>query len=189
MDAGCSVGFLGDGGSTDFEIRGLLVDGTDVSLADGGDVPLVFPPQGGRVVFIGVRATNVDGCGLSLLAAIRDERSHQVRIDQRTVTLHATGDGWGTSGQGGTGASSIASYANVPLCPNQWSQTDVFGNEYQLDVTIQDGEGRSLTKTIRVVPRCAEPDKFAECTCICKAGYVLGEPCAADAGADGGADQ
>ena len=36
-----------------------------------------------------------------------------------------------------------------------------------------------------MTPECGQPENLAECLCICKGGYVLGESC--DAGVEGGA--
>ncbi|MBC7052244.1 hypothetical protein G6O46_24860, partial [Salmonella enterica subsp. enterica serovar Enteritidis] len=103
---------------------------TDVPLNDGDDLAIVFPPQGGRVAFVGVRAINLDGCGVQVTGALRDLGSRQVRVDGRTVNLRKEADGWGTTGQGTTtnleDSAAIGDYSNVPLCPNQWAEVDVF---------------------------------------------------------------
>jgi hypothetical protein len=100
-DAGantCTVGFLGDeAGAPDFDIQVLLADDTVANVQDGGSVPLLLPPQGGRVIFVGVRATGVDGCALQLTGALRDLASGKVSVDKRTINLIPTGDGWGAS--------------------------------------------------------------------------------------------
>ena len=179
---GCGVGFLGDP-SKDMvlEVRALHVDGTDQPLADHGDLALVFPPQGGRVAFVGVRATNVDPCGLQLTGALRDLATQQVRVDARTVNLIPSGDGWGTSAPPmQTISAARDAYSNVPLCPNQWASTDVFDHEFQLEVTVKDRLKRTSTTTIKVTPRCSEPGHEVECRCICKVNYVLGEACGAE---------
>ena len=187
----CPAGFLGDPSlEPTLEIHVLRVDGNDVPLADKDDVPLIFPPQGGRVVFVGARATNLDGCGIQLTGAIRDESTRQVRVDARTVNLNPTGDGWGTtaaeSADGGGGLSAaLSSYSNVPLCPNQWASTDVFNHPFELTVTLKDRNKRTATKTIHVTPRCAEVENVDECLCICRLGYVLGQKCVTDAGSNG----
>ncbi len=62
----------------------------------------------------------------------------------------------------------IASFANIPVCPNQWASTDVFGNLFDVSLTLQDHDGRMATKDLHVKPVCAEPEKLAECMCICK---------------------
>jgi hypothetical protein len=185
-DAECAAGVLGDTTKPiDFEFHVLHVDGTDNPVQDGGDVALILPPQGGRVVFVGVRATNIDGCALTLTGALRDETSAQIVFDKRTVNLNTTGDGWGTSGAASQSISAARdTYANVPMCPNQWATTDVFDHEFKLEVTLEDRAHRKASKAIHVTPRCAEPDKKAECLCLCKHGYVLGESCDTDAGGD-----
>lgn len=183
----CAAGFLGDRTKDpQLEVRAIDDDGNDRPLAEMGDVALTLPPQGGRVTFVGVRATNVDGCGVQLTGAIRDLRSRQVRLDARTVNLNATADGWGTSSTGAPGlAVALANYSNIPMCPNQWSETNVFDTTYELEVTLKERSGRMTTRTMKVIPRCSEPGVREECLCICKVGYVLGQKCAADAGTDG----
>jgi hypothetical protein len=188
VDADCPVGVIGDTTKpVEFDFRILHVDGSDAPLADGEEVPLIFPPQGGRVIFVGVRATNLDGCGVQLTGALRDTSSQQVRIDSRTVNLIPTGDGWGTSAPPSQSISAARdTYSNVPVCPNEWATVDIYDHVFQLEVTIEDREKRKLTKSIKVLPRCAEPDKVGECLCICQAGYVLGQACPY---LDGGTDQ
>ena len=189
----CTVGILGDpAGAPDFQITAPGPT-ADVVLADGNDVALALPPQGGRVIFAGVRATNVDGCALQISGAVRDLSTQQVRVDSRTVNLVRGSDGvWGTSGIPGTPPNSqLANYSNIPVCPNEWASSDLFDHTYQLEMTIRDRRGKELTKTVKVIPRCSEPSEAAECACICKVGYMLGEPCALDGGtdADAGGDQ
>ena len=97
------------------------------------------PLQGGEVLFVGARVTNVDACGLQLTGALRDEETQQVRFDTRTINLIPTGDGWGVTGTlGANVAGLISNFSNVPVCPNEWSTTDVDGHEYGLEVTITD---------------------------------------------------
>lgn len=192
-DGGCGVGFLGDPSKDiDFEMRALLPDGTDAPLNEGGNLSIIFPPQGGRVAFIGVRATNVDPCGVQLTGALRDESTQLVRVDARTVNLIPSGDGWGTSAPASQTVSAARdTYSNVPLCPNQWASSDVFDHEFIVEVTLRDRLKRTTTKTIKATPRCNEPGRTVECKCLCKLGYVLGEPCGEeDAGVtDAGGDQ
>jgi hypothetical protein len=180
----CPTGFLGDPTKDPvLELRALTADGTDVPLADGGDLAIIFPPQGGRVSFVGVRMTNIDGCGLTVTAALRDLTTQQVRLDGRTVNLRREADGWGASGMGTStnleDSAAIGDYANVPLCPNQWASTDIFDNPFELEVVVKDrNKQKGATKKITVTPRCAEPGaKETGCRCLCKVGYVLGENC------------
>jgi hypothetical protein len=176
-DAGLPEELLGDGGAPDFDFLVIQADNTVSPLADGGTVPLIKPVQGGRVIFAGVRATNVDGNALQITGALRDLETQQVRFDSRTIDLTPTGDGWGVSGTFGA-SSAISNFSNVAVCPNEWSSTNIFGTTYGLEITIVDRRNRQLTKAIHVTPQCAEPMNEAECLCICKGGYVLGEMCA-----------
>jgi hypothetical protein len=179
----CAAGFLGDPAAEPLlELRALRADGSDVPLAEGDDLAVVFPPQGGRVAFVGVRALNVDGCGLQLIGALRDPLSKQIRLDGRTVNLRREPDGWGTTGRGAEtdigSSDAIGDYSNIPLCPNQWADQDLFDNPFELEVQIKDRRGKTATKKMTVTPRCAEPgDKETACLCLCKQGYVLGESC------------
>ena len=180
---GCQLAFLGDRSKApEISVTVLGAAPPAVAVADGDTVPLIFPPQGGRVIFAGVRVHNMDPCGAQLGGALRDTQSQQVRLDARTINLLPASDGWGESD-----ATDYSSFSNIPVCPNQWSKTDIYGTSYQLEITVTDRGGRVAGKKLQVTPACAEPDRLNECLCICKAGYVLGMSCSsADAGADGG---
>jgi hypothetical protein len=189
----CPAGFLGDPAKEiQIELRALHADGSDHPLNDGDDLAIIFPPQGGRVAFVGVRAINLDGCGVQVTGALRDLGSRQVRIDGRTVNLRKEPDGWGTTGQSTMtnieDSAAIGDYSNIPLCPNQWADVDVFDHAFEVEVQVKDRRKKSATKVIKVTPRCAEPGaKETACRCLCKKGYVLGESCGEDAGVpDGG---
>lgn len=180
----CTLGELGDPAlDPQMELIALGPDGISKPIQDGDTIALILPPQGGRVVFAGVRATNMHACRARLTGVLRDLTSKQIRLDDRTVNLKPYGNGWG-----GSVDSDISTFANIPLCPNQWSATDVFGTEYELEVILADSDKRTVSQKIRVTPVCAEPEYEAQCACICKGGYVLGEMCAsgADAGAEAG---
>ncbi len=173
----CALGFLGTAGQP-VQLK-LVVRGADsmsTEIADGSRIPLILPPQGGRVVFIGASATNLSACGVTLTGSIRDTTTRQVRIDARTVNLRAGADGWGSSSDG-----DISTFSNLPLCPNNWASTDAFEHSFELTVTVKDPAGNTATKTIQVVPFCGEPAYAAECLCECQKGYVLGQTCG-DAG-------
>jgi hypothetical protein len=179
----CTDGFVGDATLAPV-VQTIALDPSmaAVPVADGGMVTLAFPPQGGRVIFAGVRAQNLDRCGVQLEGVLRDEGTHEVRLDARTVNLVPTGDGWV-----GSNPTDISTFANVPVCPNEWSTTNLYGTEYQLELTVTDRSNRTATQALVVTPECSEPAHAAECLCICKGGYVLGESCA-DAGAGDGGD-
>jgi hypothetical protein len=157
------------------DLLALGADESAIPLHDGDTIALDFPPQGGRVVFAGVRANNLDPCGVELSGALRDTPSNEVRIDVRTVNLLPD-----DAGAGVTSDTNISNFANVPVCPNQWSSRDAFGVPYALTVSVKDRSGRTASQTIQVTPTCAQPSNAAECACECAHGYVLGQPC--DAG-------
>jgi hypothetical protein len=182
----CPGAMLGDGGAPDFDMLIVSSDYTVRGLSEGDVVPVMLPPQGGRVIFVGVRATNVCAKGVQITGALRDLTTRQVRVDSRTTNLVPAADGWGLSAPVGSVVSDqISDFSNVPVCPNQWASSDVYGHDFGLEVTIADKLGRTLTKKIVVSPECGEPASSAQCLCICKAGYILGEAC--DGGADGSA--
>src|SRR4051812_17954769 len=84
----CTVGFLGDEKKpVQLEITARDVAGRAVPVKEGDDVAVVFPPQGGRVIFVGVRATNLDACQMTLSGVLRDVTTTPglVRVDKRTV--------------------------------------------------------------------------------------------------------
>jgi len=153
-------------------------DGVSVPVDDGGSVALILPPQGGRVVFAGVHAKNVNACNAKLTGVLRDITTQKIVIEARTVNLKPTADG-----SAGSVDTDTSTFANIPVCPNQWSTTDAFSGQYALEMSLKDRDGRALKKTILVTLECAEPENEAQCLCICKQGYVLGEMCDADGGA------
>lgn len=176
---GCKLPFVGDPAQPiglSLVTRGPELVSKD--LADGGMAPMILPPQGGRVVLVGVRATNIDPCGVELAGSIRDTATKQVRVDQRTTNLAPSADG--------TLAESvpedISTYANIPTCPNQWASTDIQGNAFEVTVSVTDRQGRSASQTLNAVPFCAEPENEAECLCKCQQGYMLGQACPPPAG-------
>jgi hypothetical protein len=188
----CATGFLGDPSKDPIvEVRAIRADGSDVPLKDGDDLALIFPPQGGRVAFVGVRATNLDGCGVQLTAALHDPVSNKAQPDGRTLNLtREPSSDWGTTGSGVStdiaSSDAIAQYSNVPLCPNQWASQDVYDQTFELEVLVVDSRKKQADVKMHVVPRCAETGpKETACRCLCKNGYS-GQPCGEDAGVDSG---
>ncbi len=180
---GCTIGFFGtDSGPPALEIVAVQPDDTVAAVQDGGMVPLMEPPQGGRVLFAGARAINVDGCGVQLTGALRDLTTGQVTVDSRTVNLVAAGGGWGSTGVGAV-SSAISNFANIAVCPNQSFSTNAYGVPLGLEVNLVDREGRTAASRLVVIPYCAEPATAATCMCTCAKGYMLGQACpAGDAG-------
>jgi hypothetical protein len=164
------------------EPKVLGADAESTKLVDGGDVPLIFPPQGGRVVYVGARVMNVDPCAVRLAGLMRDPKTKKITFDTRTINLKPAADGWGESVD-----DDYNTFSNIPVCPNQWgASTAAFDEEFEFELTVTDREKRSGTAKVNGIPRCAEPDKEAACKCICKYDYMTGEQCADPDGGAGG---
>jgi len=172
--SGCKLPYIGDpNAEMIMDVVSLGPNGKMKPVEDGSDVTLIFPEQGGRVVFVGVRARNVDPCAARIAGALRDPISKQVRIDYRIVNLQIAPDGYGQSDIGDT-----FSFANIPVCPNQWSDQDIMDAPYELTISLTDKDGRKSTKVLQVTPRCDEPGQVGGCHCQCDSDYVLGMMCA-----------
>jgi hypothetical protein len=149
--------------------------GSVVDLADGGAVDLLRPLQGGKVIYVGVRARNVDGCNVQLTAALRDPASQQViALEQRPVRLVDSGDGWGRP------ESMFDHLANVPACPSASATRDVDGATWVLEMRLDEVGGRTATTSLTIAPRCASASEIEECQCECDSDYVLGSTCPSD---------
>src|SRR5262245_22852151 len=94
----CPFEFLGDPNEPmELTLRVLGPDDVSKELEEDGEVPLVFPPQGGRVAFVGARAKNLDPCAVRLTGVMRDMSSKEITFDKRTINLQPAPDGWGQS--------------------------------------------------------------------------------------------
>jgi hypothetical protein len=171
--SGCKLGFLGDASApVDMRVVALTAGGQLVDLVEGGTIDMILPPQGGRVVFVGAVLTNIEACYVELSGAMRDNVTNQVRVDQRTTNLSPIDGGFG-----GPVAADISTFSNIPLCPNQWASSAVYGTSFELTVSVIDRDGRSASQSLQVTPSCAEPMFEAECSCQCQQDYMLGEAC------------
>lgn len=180
---GCKLPYVGDpNAEMVMDVVALGPNGKTKPVTEGSDVTLMFPPQGGRVVFVGVRAMNINPCGVRLSGAVRDPISKQVRLDTRIINLQIAPDGYGQTDIG----DALGSWANIALCPNQWSDQDLMDAPYELTVSLTDNEDRKITKVLTVIPRCNEPGQVGGCVCQCDSDYTLGMMCAGLP--DGGAE-
>ena len=186
----CNVGFLGDDTlAPELEVFFYGADELDHPVSDQTVLDMIEPPQGGRVIYVGARAKNVDGCGVLLTGTLRDPTTNQIRFDTRTANLLDEGDGWGSVQPG-----VLAAYSNIPACQNSWSEQTLYEDPYRLEVKLQDAGGRVAEASFDVRAQCTElsqarpsgPDVFDECTCICRAGYELGDTCEGGGGQGGG---
>ena len=154
-------------------------------LADGSDVHLAPPPQGGHVLFIGARVEGLSGNEIELTGRVRDlETDAILQEDTRTTTVQPMPD---RSGFSETDPSSLRYVSNIALCPD-YDAVDVAGRPCLLEVEATD-RGRHATGSTRVLvtPICAQPapEYQAFCECECQAGYTPGK-CSPKAGTDGG---
>jgi hypothetical protein len=157
---------------------------------EGGEVPLIEPPQGGKVLVVGVRAKNLN-CNVEVVASLRDECTGALLArDGRPLRLRPTGDGWGEP----EFPDSLTSYSNLPACPRANISRNMTGEPFLLKLQIDDPiNGFSISSTVTIVPRCAEPEFMDKCLCECDKNFV-GSGCTptADSGlapgscADGG---
>jgi hypothetical protein len=153
----CPVGDLGS--PAELTLVARAGDGSVADAGPGADIPLVEPPQGGQVIFVGPRARNLDGCSLTVKATIADPGSGAVLgADERIVDLTVGPDGWAAPPSGAP----ISSFANVPVCPSAASQ-EVDGRSWRLVVTVTDRNQRTATLSTTVVPTCGDALCTAEC--------------------------
>jgi hypothetical protein len=169
--------FVGDEAAVP-EVELIVLDaaGDATAIADGARVPLILPPQGGKVIFAGVRARNLCAGVVELRGWVRDGMTATapiIGLEGRPLVLTPASDGWAHASE----PTQISSYANIPMCPNASSSRDVHEQPYLLTVRVTDAERRVAEKSAVVTPYCAEPQLEAECRCTCKQGYVLGSPC------------
>ncbi|HEY4220531.1 MAG TPA: hypothetical protein VGO62_04295 [Myxococcota bacterium] len=151
-------------------------------MPDGAEVPLIIPPQGGKVILVGIRATNIS-CNLKLKAGIIDDcqdPSRVVALEARPISLTAAGDDAGAPVR----PDELSNYANVPVCPSASiaSSRDGDNQPYRLDMRITEttraGESapRSHVVDVEITPYCAQPDVLDQCQCECDADFISGAP-------------
>ncbi len=143
-------------------------------LSDGGDCPLILAPQGGHIVPVAARASNLAAGQVQLTGWLSDPTSGQVLgLESRPAVLIDGGDGWAVPERPG----SLASFANIAACPSVLPR-DVHDQPWLLELRVEDCAGRSVESHVTVTPRC-DGDFAALCACECDADYLLGDPCPA----------
>src|SRR4051812_13365087 len=87
--APCSSEFAGDpSASPELSLIARDVSGAMVALTNGGAVPVLDAPQGGDVLFAAARMKNVDSCGMTFTADLRDPGTNRViGLEGRPVNL------------------------------------------------------------------------------------------------------
>ncbi len=63
-------GLAGD--EPEIEVTARNVDKVAETVNEGATVSLIEPPQGGRVIFVGVRVMNMNACGARITGVLRD---------------------------------------------------------------------------------------------------------------------
>lgn len=173
----CIIG--DENGEAELELIYRTVDGEVADLIDNGEVPLILPPQGGKVTLIGVRAKNVT-CRLLLNGNLSNSLcgGGPIGLDGKPVNLELRDDGFGYP----AAAETLQNYVNIPVCPTFSSTRDGDGQPYALQVRatevrrLDEETARTHVLTATVTPVCAEPEIFDLCRCDCDADKVLGVP-------------
>jgi hypothetical protein len=169
--------FFGDpAAAPEGELVWRTLDGRMESFVDGQTLPLILPPQGGKIVLLGARLRNI-GCTLTVTAGAFDDcKGVFLGIDGRPLQLvwnDATG--WAEPAFPDT----LNNYGNVAMCFNNNSGRDTNDEEYRFDVRIEDVDdpSRTLTLSGRATPVCAE-DAFADdCDCECDVDFSFDKSC------------
>ncbi len=167
--------FIGDvNRAIELQIVHRAIGGGVVQTQDGGEVPLILPPQGGKVMLIGVRAKNLDACPITLTSGFRDPGAEDLlALEQRSVILVEGPDGWGEPKE----PLALHNYSNLPACPREGLSRNVYDEPYELEVLVEDKSGRRASSTQMIVPKCAEPEFEESCRCECSKDYDYGESC------------
>ncbi|HSR99254.1 MAG TPA: hypothetical protein VLM79_19515 [Kofleriaceae bacterium] len=174
-DAGALSCFAGDRDKApEISVVYRAADASLHPVEPAGSVPLIQPPQGGKVFFIGVRAHNLDGCPLDIRTALVDPATDQViSLEQRPVLLEDDGAlGLAPKVSGG-----LSNFSNLPGCPRAGLARSINDELYRLSVSVVDQMGRTAEASVMIMPVCGEPAREAQCRCECAATYKLGDPC------------
>ncbi len=160
-------------------------DGRLTAVGHMSEVPLIQPPQGGKVMFIGARARNIDGCSVLMSSALIDpDTGAVISLERRPIFLDVGEDGWLEPRQPAPSSdvspTFTSNFSNLPACPRSNLTKAIAGEVYELRVSIEDGAGRRSETSVEVVPVCGEPGRMSLCSCECSLGYTLGGSCGAE---------
>ena len=170
---GCGAGSPSAGGPITITPAGY--DATAMSLNDlaaGAPIDLVFPPQGGFVLFVSGRVHGLADGNVEMRARMLDPGSQAVIAEnKRVVALQhdpADASSWIPD------LRSFQSVPNVTMCPSS-STTDLFGVTMTLELTVaEQSSGRVGMATVATVPSCRQSDakQLALCKCECGANFM-----------------
>jgi hypothetical protein len=145
---------------------------TLTDLASGGPIDLVFPPQGGFVLFVGGRVHGLADGNVEMSARMLDPGSGAVIAEnQRVVTLQRDAT------DATTWIPDLRSYQNVPnvtMCPST-SSTDLFDVPLTLELTVTELASKRVgTTTLPAVPSCRQTNatQLALCKCECAGNWT-----------------
>lgn len=169
-DGGCI--YYGDP-SAPAEVVPLLwqFDGGYAPLTtEGQPAPLWFAWQGGKVMLVGARIYNLEGCKVTLTARLRIPGDGGIAAEEsRSVDFTVADE------DGGIPELTYWNVANVPACPNYHGRA-ISGLPWTLEVIATDRQQKSATFSQLVTPSCdydTEEQRYL-CTCECAENYTLG---------------
>jgi hypothetical protein len=155
------------------EVQMLFTDGVSLTqspVADGTEIPMENPPQGGFVVYIGAAARNLDIYNILVAGTLRDPASgSELAFDARNSTMVVGSDGWART------AADVSNTANVNTCPDYFDK-DRVGGEFILEMRVTDRARRTAMVSHRVKLICdpaLNPFFTALCQCVCSANYTF----------------
>ncbi len=150
-------------------------------FTDGQRVPAILPPQGGKVIFIGVRLKNMDMCSIQANGGVFDDCQTPPRVIGREgralsfVLNEASGFAEPANPE------TINNYVNIPLCGNFTSSRDIDDEPYRIELRISDRAQRALVFRAELTPFCAGAPNtdgtFEQCLCECDAEFSFDLTC------------
>ena len=173
LPIGCKGG--GTGGPIAVTPAMYRVDKTLVDVADGDEISLEFPPQGGHVLFVGARVRGLEDDLAELRGRLRNPDDDTIIAEEgRTVAFDPSPDDPGLKIPD---LRNYANVANVAVCPS-YTGLDHSGRSFILEVTVTGTSSNQIGSATRlVVPTCqqADPTERQYCVCDCAANYFLGK--------------
>jgi len=173
-----ALGLLGCGASSPGQpitVTPASYDAVAMTLTDvapGGPLDLVFPPQGGFVLFVGGRVHGLDDGNVQMRARMIDPASQAI-VAENTRVLALKRD----AADATSWIPDLRSYQNVPnvtMCPST-STTNLFDVPLTLEVTVTElTSGLVGTATVPSVPSCRQTDarQLALCKCECAGNWT-----------------
>ena len=137
----------------------------DIAFLDAGDVFLEDAPQGGFVLYVGVRAKNTT-CEVLLRGSFIDPTNgFEYAFDGRPSLLKIGLDGWGMPEP-----KDYSALVNLVPCPD-YHDKDVVGSPFLLNLEAQTGS-QTINTSILIVPRCPPSEDYCnrECSSLYDAG-------------------